>query len=151
MRVLKPGGMFGATTFPKNSDKKFWYGDLKEAFASMPFDAVLPDVMPTQTHDSGHWNDPAWIEPHLKELGLTNVSVEVKSGSAYIESADDFIRLFSPMFAPLMKAFWSEETREAHPVAEVIELVRQFLKEKYGNERWENHWSNIYMTGTVEK
>ncbi len=151
MRVLQPGGVFGATTFTKDNGNSFWIKDTTAAFAAMPFDAALPEALPMQTHDSGHWTDPVWIESHLKELGLKNVSVEVKPGSYHIENADEFIRCISMMFGFLMKSFWSEETREAHSVEEVKGLVRRFLEEKYEGKGWDIYWKVIYMTGTVEK
>lgn len=102
-------------------------------------------------HSSGHWYDDHWIASHLKELGLKNVSVEVKPGSYHIKNADEYVLAFSAMFSFMMKTFWSQEVREAHPVGEVTEFVRRFLDDKYKGEGWDIEWDVIYMTGTVEE
>ena len=149
MRILKPGGVFGATTFPKGTSRKFWFKDLRDAFAALPYDGRLPEDVPMQLHSSGHWYDADWVAGHLEELGLKDVSVEVKPGTYHLENADEYILAFSMMFSFMMKTFWSEELREAHPVEEVTEFVRRFLDDKYKGEGWDIHWDVIYMMGSV--
>lgn len=151
MRVLKPGGRFGASTFPKSNGNKFWIPDIREALQSLPFDAPIPDPMPMQIHKSGHWDDTAWIEGHLKELGLANVAVKENCGSYKVANAAEFLKTFGMILPWMMNTFWSEEVRKAHPVEEVREMIRQHLEKKYGGEGWDIEWLVITMTGTVEK
>ncbi|KAF4423676.1 hypothetical protein F53441_14264, partial [Fusarium austroafricanum] len=73
-RILKSGGIFGATTFHK--DNTFWLPDMKSAFDSFPFDAPFPE-MKMQMHDQGNWIDPAWVEENLKKEGFQDVQVTV--------------------------------------------------------------------------
>ncbi|XWX01216.1 hypothetical protein V2A60_009242 [Cordyceps javanica] len=151
IRVLKPGGVFGATTFPAHKENKFWFADVQTAFDAMPFDAPYPEQMPMQMHTSGTWYEPAWVATHLPELGLQDVKVDVQSDSYYIRSADEFVDMFGMMLGFLTKMFWSEELVAAHPADEVTELVRRHLAEKYDGQGWEVKWDVIYMTGRADK
>ena len=149
--MLKPGGVFGATTFPASNAHLFWFPDMRSAFASLPFDAPLPAEMPMQMHDSGRWFDAAWIEAHLRAQGFRDVAVATRPGRYRVESADEFVRCFGLMLPWLLSAWWSEEARRAHPVEEVRALVKKHLEEKHGGEGWEVTWEVIYMTGVVDK
>ncbi|KAJ3493084.1 hypothetical protein NLG97_g4969 [Lecanicillium saksenae] len=151
MRVLQPGGVFGATTFPEHKENKFWFADVQSAFAAMPFEAPYPDQMPMQMHKSGTWYDPDWVEKHLQELGLKDVKVTVETDSYYIDSADAFLDHFGMMLGFVIKMLWTEEQQAAHPVEEVKELLHKHLVEKYNGGGWEVKWDIIYMTGRVEK
>ncbi|KYK61364.1 hypothetical protein DCS_02506 [Drechmeria coniospora] len=149
-RILKQGGVFGATTFPRSNGRRFWFPDMREAFASFSFPgALLPDEMPMQMHDSGRWDDAAWIQTHLAAKGFEEVLVVVSEGSCRVEGADEWMRLFGMMMPFLMRTWWSEETRRAHDLDEVKKLVSRFLKNKYGDEGWEVSWEIISMTGVV--
>ncbi|CAM1503114.1 Fc.00g078900.m01.CDS01 [Cosmosporella sp. VM-42] len=148
-RILKPKGIFGATTF--HSDNSFWIPDVRSAFASFPFEAPIPPKIRMQMHDSGDWTDPAWIEKHLKEEGFAEVKVTLNPGTYRMESAEEFVRTFGMMLTWLINTWWSEETREKHPVEEVKELMRKHLEEKYEGEGWEINWLLICMTASVEK
>lgn len=151
MRVLKPGGIFGATTFPEHKANRFWLGEMQDAFAAFPFDAPYPEKMPMQMHDSGHWYDPVWVGAHLQELGLKDVEAAVQADSYYVKSADEFLDSFGMMIEYMMKWYWSEEQRAAHPLEEVKDLLHKHLVKKYNGEGWEIKWDVIYMTGRVEK
>ncbi|OAA58343.1 UbiE/COQ5 methyltransferase [Cordyceps fumosorosea ARSEF 2679] len=151
IRVLKPGGVFGATTFPTHKENKFWFADVQTAFAAMPFDAPFPETMPMQMHDSGRWYEPSWVATHLAGLGLRDVNVAVQSDSYYIESADQFIEMFGMMLGYVTKMFWSEEQVAARPPEEVRELVRGHLVDKYEGGGWEVKWDVLYMTGRADK
>ena len=151
IRVLKPGGVFGATTFPQQKEPKFWFADMKTAFSAMPFDAPFPETMPVQMHSSGRWYDPAWIEQHLPELGLEDVKVAVISDSYHVESADEFMDFFALMLPFMLNSYWSEEQRAAHDVGEVKSLIHKHLVEKYDAKGWYVSWDVIYMTGRVCK
>lgn len=102
-------------------------------------------------HDSGDWTNPEWIEAHLKQLGLQDVQVNTTLGSYHFEDANHFMTTFGGMLGWVTNAWWSEETRVAHPVEEVTELVRKHLEEKHGGEGWDISFNVISMTGRVEK
>ncbi|KAM0521877.1 hypothetical protein ACHAPE_002440 [Trichoderma viride] len=151
MRLLKPGGRFGASTWPKSNGNMFWIPDMRDALQSLPFDAPIPDPMPMQMHKSGHWDDAAWIEGHLKELGLANVAVKENWGTYKVKDAADFIKCFGMMLPWVMNTFWSEGVRKAHSVEDVREMIRQHLEKKYNGEGWDIEWLVITMSGTVDK
>ncbi|KAH6696853.1 S-adenosyl-L-methionine-dependent methyltransferase [Plectosphaerella plurivora] len=50
-RILKPGGIFGAST--PHADSTFWMPDLRSAFESFPFTTPLPSKVPMQLHSQG--------------------------------------------------------------------------------------------------
>ncbi|CAJ0541541.1 Ff.00g081020.m01.CDS01 [Fusarium sp. VM40] len=114
-RILKPGGIFGATTFHK--DNTFWLPDVRSAFESFPFHAPFPEVK-MQMHDQGDWTNPAWIEEHLKEQGFQDVNVTVHSDKYLVKSAEEFVLQFGMMLGWLMKTWWSEEVRNEHGMDE---------------------------------
>ncbi|KAL7934300.1 S-adenosyl-L-methionine-dependent methyltransferase [Trichoderma chlorosporum] len=152
MRILKPGGTFGASTWSKRNADIFWIPDMRSAIEALPFDSPFPDPMPMQMHRSGHWDDAAWIEKHLvEELGLTDVSVKETRGTYRFENAADFVACFGMMLPWVMSTFWSEEVRNAHSVDEVRELLRRHLDEKHGGEGWSIEWLVITMKGTVDE
>lgn len=151
IRVLKPGGVFGATTFPTHKENKFWFADVQTAFSAMPFDAPFPDAMPVQMHESGTWYEPAWVATHLRSLGLQDVQVAVHSDSYYISGADEFVDMFGMMLGALTGMFWSEEQVAAHPAEEIKTLMHKHLVEKYNGHGWEVKWDVLYMTGRVGK
>ncbi|RGP60238.1 coq5 family [Fusarium longipes] len=146
-RILKSGGIFGATTFDK--DNTFWVPDMRTAFASFPFEAPLPDVMPMQMHDKGDWASPSWIEEHLKEQGFQDVQVTVDHDKYFIRSAEEYVLQCGMMLGWLMNTWWSEEVRREHPIEEVKELLRRHLEEKYDGKGWEIEIKVICMTGRV--
>ncbi|RBA16132.1 hypothetical protein FPRO05_11982 [Fusarium proliferatum] len=147
-RILKSGGIFGATTFHK--DNTFWLPDIRTAFASFPFEAKLPEVMKMQMHDQGDWTNPAWIEEHLKKEGFQDVKVTAHDDSYTIESAEDYILQFGMMLGWLMKTWWSEEVQREHSLEEVKELLRRHLVEKHEGKGWDIEFKVICMTGRVE-
>jgi hypothetical protein len=148
--VLKNGGVFGATTFPQ-ANFKFWASDTRAAFASFDFDAPFPDEMPTQTHDSGKWYDPQWVEQHLKEEGFEDVQVTVDPGRYHVESAKQFVEFFGLMLPYIVNNWWTEEQRKEHPVEEVKGLIEAYLAQKYEGKGWDIEWEVIVMTGVVRK
>lgn len=151
IRVLIPGGVFGATTFPQHKENRFWFADMRTAFAAMPFDAPFPEVMPVQLHSSGHWYDKTWLETHLPSLGLKNVKVTEQSGSYQLNSAEEYMNFFSMMLPFLLKTYWSEEQRAMHDLEEVTGLIHKHLVDKYNGQGWEIRWDVLYMTGLADK
>ncbi|KAM3513326.1 hypothetical protein MY11210_003010 [Beauveria gryllotalpidicola] len=126
IRVLEPGGVFGATTFPphKEHNNKFWFADVETAFAAMPFDAPYPSAP--------------------RALGLRDVRVAVQGDAYYIRGgADEFLDMFGMMLPEAQVA--------AHPADEVKELLREHLVEKYAGKGWEVKWDVLYMTGRADK
>lgn len=123
---------------------------MRTAFASFPFEAPLPEVLPMQMHDQGDWTSPAWIEKHLKEQGFQDVKVTVDHDKMFLKSAEEYILIAGVMLGWLMKTYWSEEVRKEHPEGEVKELLRKHLEEKYQGKGWEIEFKVICMTGRVE-
>lgn len=128
-----------------------WQADIRSAFESFPFDAPFPEHFPTQMHDQGQWADPAWIKPHLSELGFTAAASKVGRGRYHIDNADDFIYIFGSMLGWVTKAWWSEATRAAHPLEEIHELTKRHLHDKYNGQGWTLQWAVVYSTGRVQK
>ncbi|WAO92705.1 Hypothetical protein NCS54_01022300 [Fusarium falciforme] len=147
-RILKPGGIFGATTFHKSN--VFWQPDMRSAFESFPFEAPFLKEVKMQMHNQGDWTDPQWIEKHLKSQGFVDVQVTTNPGRYHIKNAEEYVLSFGMMLAWLMNAAWSEETRRQHPVEEVRELLRKHLEEKYEGKGWDVEWKVICTTGKVE-
>ncbi|KAK5991335.1 Methyltransferase tpcH [Cladobotryum mycophilum] len=150
IRSMKPGAIFGATTFPNSNADRFWFPDMRSAFESFPFDAPFQKA-PMQMHSSGHWYDPVWVEGHLEELGLEDVQVNVVEGNYHVESATEFAMGFGMMLPWLTSVFWDEEARKAHPAEELRELLKTHLEEKHGGKGWDIDWHVIVMTGVVKK
>lgn len=148
-RILKPGGIFGATTF--HSDNKFWIPDMRTAFASFPFDAHFPEVVKMQMHSDGDWTDPTWIEEHLRDQGFADVQVKLNPGTYHLRDADEFVMTFGTMIGWLTNTWWDEETRKAHPAEEVKALLKSHLEEKYQGKGCDINYLVICMTGRVEK
>ncbi|VUC20503.1 unnamed protein product [Clonostachys rosea] len=151
-RILKPGGIFGATTFNDSvEEKRFWQPDMRAAFKSLPFEAPFPDQLPMQTHTSGNWASRDWVEEHLRsQEGFRNVEVRLVPGTYRLQSGDEFVTAFGMMISWVMNSWWSEEQRAAHPLEEVKELVEKYLDEKYGGKGWDIDWEVLCMTAAVE-
>jgi SAM-dependent methyltransferase len=151
IRLLKPGGIFGATTPDKDPAYSMWMPDLRSAFASFPFNAIFPEDFPLQMHDQGHWADAAWVGSHLAEQGLVDVKTQVAKGHFSVRDADDFLETFGGMLAWVRNGWWDEETREAHSLEEVRELTKKHLIEKHAGKGWKVGWSVVCATGRVKK
>ena len=103
-----------------------------------------------QIHDQGDWTSPTWIENHLNEQGFQDIKVTVDHDKYFLKSAEDYVLQFGMMLGWLMNTYWSEEVRKEHDVAEVKELVRKHLQEKYQGKGWEIEIKVICMTGRLE-
>ena len=152
-RILKPGGIIGATTFPAENVNHFWFPDVKAAFASFPFDAPFPtaEKFPMQMHEDGKWSDAAWIEQHLGEVGFTDVEVNVREGNYMMSGPEEYMDTFGMMLGWLMSTWWSEDVKKEHPMAEVRGLMTKFLEDKYQGKPWNIDWLLIVATAKVEK
>ena len=124
----------------------FWEADVRSSFASFPFPAPIPDHLPKQLHSQGNWTETHWIKQHLEAEGFTNVKVTIGRRNHHVENAGDFIETFGPMLSWFVTQWWDEETRKAHPAAEVLELTKKHLTEKHHGQGWDMEWSLIYAT-----
>lgn len=149
IRILRPGGVIGFTTFQEGSAHEFWRADLKTAFASFPFEAPFPDKLPMQMHSSGNWADRQAVESHLGTVyadTLTDVEVKNVVGRYTLNGPEEWVVAFGSMLTWITSAFWSEETRAAHPVEEVQGLILEHLREKHGGKPWEVSWELVVAT-----
>lgn len=143
LRVLKPGGMLGFTTWHKGGIG--WAEGVRDAFASFPFEASCS--MKMQTTKWGDWSDVNWIKKTLHDQGLEDVKVDVLSHLQPIESAAQFVNNYSSMLEWLISARWSEELKKEHGLDEVKKLVEDYLGEKYGGKGWDLTWTSIIASG----
>lgn len=121
--------------------------DIKEAFASFPFDA--PFDFPDQITPWGRWSDVNWIRRTLVGKGLEDVKVDVFAFLSPVESADEFLSNFAVMIDMFMKTAWSEEVKKEHPRDEVLSLVKTWLEKKYGDEKWDYSCVAVVASGRV--
>lgn len=145
--MLQPGGYFGATTFTKHNGSIWFNPDLKSSFDALPWDAPVPFPMPMQLHSSGDWTDPAWVEGHLKELGLEHVKVTSHTITQPVANAAEFLDTFGMMLPMLINSFWDPEVVKAHPLEEVKELIVKHLDEVHGGKGWDITGEFICMSG----
>lgn len=82
-------------------------------------------------------------------MGFSEVEAKVVRGSYHVESPEHFLRLFGGMLGWVVNAWWSEETKAAHPIGEVKELMRKHLEEKYKGEGWDMLWALVVAAGKV--
>ncbi|KAL0936041.1 uncharacterized protein CTRU02_208256 [Colletotrichum truncatum] len=146
-RILKPGGMLGATL--PHPDGVFWTADMRSAFRSFPFSAPFPEKLPTQMHDQGNWSDQEWVISHLQDQGFENVNMKTATGKYYVKSAEHYSNTFGIMLGWFLTQWWDKETREAHPVEEVRELIKKHLREKYQGEGWEIEWMLLCVASST--
>ncbi|KAL1872760.1 hypothetical protein VTK73DRAFT_1366 [Phialemonium thermophilum] len=143
IRVLKPGGILGFTTWHRNGAG--WVPDIEGAFKSFPFDA--PFDMKMQTTRWGEWSDVNWIRRTLVGKGLQDVDVAVSSHLSHVNSAAEFVDSIPGMIEVVMKATWTEELIAAHPIDEVKKLVAAHLEKKYEGQGWDLTWTSIIASG----
>ncbi|KAK3898368.1 S-adenosyl-L-methionine-dependent methyltransferase [Staphylotrichum tortipilum] len=142
IRVLQPGGVLGFTTFHREVG---WVGEVREAFASFPFEA--PCGMGLQTTPWGTWSDVNWVRKTLTGKGLQDVKVDVFAFLSHVESADFFLANYGMMMDWIVNTSWSEELRRLHPKEEIHALVKEFLETKYGGEGWDLSWIALVASG----
>ncbi|OIW28761.1 S-adenosyl-L-methionine-dependent methyltransferase [Coniochaeta ligniaria NRRL 30616] len=145
IRVLKPGGTLGFTTWHDHGSG--WEPDFRSALASFPFEA--PFVMRMQTTRWGNWSNVNWIRRTLEDLGLEDVKVDVMARLQHIHSPDDFVACFEMMFGWVINSNWSEELRREHGLEEVKSLIREHLEAKYGGRDWDVTWTSIIASARV--
>lgn len=143
IRLLQPGGTFGLTT---PSGPIGIMVDVCDAFESFPFDAPHPDPAVTQLHDKGHWADHNWVRRHLESHGLQDVQVSLHMALAPVAGGAEFVRLYEHMI-DMVRSWWPEATRAAHPKEEVLGLVREYAERKYEGRDWLARVNALVATG----
>ncbi|KAK3985185.1 S-adenosyl-L-methionine-dependent methyltransferase [Cladorrhinum sp. PSN332] len=144
IRILKPGGILGFTTWHKEAG---WIDDVREAFLTFPFEA--PCVMALQTTPWGKWYDVNWIRKTLQAKGLQDIQVNIFAHLTQVDNSEHFAAHFSMMIEWIMSSSWSEELRKEHPREEVIGLMKEFLEKKYEGKPWNMSWISVIATGRV--
>lgn len=143
--MLKPGGVFGFTTWHREAS---WVADMREAFASFPFEA--PFEFGLQTTEWGEWSDINWVRKMLVSKGLEDVKVDVFAFVTHVDNVEHFISNFSMSIDWVMNSVWTEEQRKAHPRDEVLGLLKEHLEKKFpGNEGWYSSWVALVASGRV--
>ncbi|KAK4671539.1 hypothetical protein QC764_606750 [Podospora pseudoanserina] len=138
IRILKPGGVLGFTTWHLPPT---WVNDIREAFASFPFEA--PYTWALQMTAWGKWSDVYWVRKTLAAKGLEDVSVDIYAHLSKVDNAEYFVGQFAMMLDWIMDSAWSGELRKAHPREEVQGLVKNYLEEKYEGGPWDVSWVSV--------
>ncbi|KAK3389605.1 S-adenosyl-L-methionine-dependent methyltransferase [Podospora didyma] len=145
LRVLKPGGVLGFTTWHKTPG---WASEVEAAFKAFPFPAPML-TPPLQTTTWGDWGDVNWVRQTLVDRGLEEVQVEVFEYQSRVDSADHFVTSTSMMIDWVTNSSWSEELRKEHGKEEVYGLIKDFLEKRYDGKPWDISWSALVATGRV--
>ncbi|KAK0671612.1 putative methylase [Cercophora samala] len=138
IRILKPNGTLGFTTWHLPPT---WVDDLREAFATFPFEA--PYTWSLQMTPWGNWTDVRWVRKTLAAKGLQDVHVDIYAHLGKVDSPRYFIAQFAMMLDWIMDSAWSEELRRAHPREEVQGLVGGYLEKKYEGGSWDVSWVSL--------
>jgi hypothetical protein len=144
IRILEPGGVLGFTTWHRDTA---WVMDIKEAFASFPFEA--PFEVPLQLTKWGQWSDVNWARKTLEAKGLQDVKVDVFAYLSTVDSTDHALKGTSMMIQWVMNSCWTEEQRDQHSAEEVSGLLRQYFDKKYEGKPWQWSWVALIASGRV--
>lgn len=147
VRMLKPGGAFGATTFSAVNGHQWFVPDLDSAFQSLDIGVPSISPVPMQMHNSGTWTDAKWVESQLQKLGLVDVIVKETPGTYHINSAEEWVTAFGGMAKWLMSSNWTEEMNQKVSPEELNDRIREHLEKKYEGKGWDVTWMTIVMTG----
>ena len=147
MRILKPGGKLGLTTWHKDSTA--WAPDMKSSFAALPFDAPFPDPVPMAPNGLAQWTEEAGIRKALADGGFANVRVETVRFAMRVESAEEFVRMFDTMRQWILKMCCSEENQKKAEAVDLDGLMVKHLREKHDGKGWEINWT--FIVATCEK
>ncbi|KAK9776738.1 putative S-adenosyl-L-methionine-dependent methyltransferase [Seiridium cardinale] len=142
-RILQPGGIFAFSTM--NKDNAAWVPDVRSAFATLPFEAALPDPLPMVSNGHLEWTDPKGIEEKLLKYGFEDVRVEVIQHTQQIQNAEKFVGAFAMMINWLAQSYWTAEQREKY-LSSVSEHVAEHLQKKHGGDGWELMWTMNLVT-----
>lgn len=144
IRILKPGGLLGFTTWHKEPG---WVDEVREAFATFPFEA--PCIMGVQMTPWGSWHDVNWARRTLEAKGIQDIEVNVFAHLTQADDPEHFLSHFSMVIDWIMNSCWSEELRSEHPRDEVHGLLKKHLERKYEGKPWEMSWIGIIASGRV--
>ncbi|KAK5657642.1 hypothetical protein OQA88_2714 [Cercophora sp. LCS_1] len=143
IRVLKPGGILGFTTW---TGMLGWAPDMEEAFKSFPFEA--PFKVSVQTTPWGNWGDVNWVRDTLEKKGLQDVRTDVTANLHRVDGPDHYIGTLSMIIKWLWES-WPEELKKEHGFDEVEGLVKEFVDKKYDGKEWDLIWVAIVASGRV--
>ncbi|KAI3316665.1 S-adenosyl-L-methionine-dependent methyltransferase [Xylariaceae sp. AK1471] len=143
MRVLQPGGIVAFTVWHK--DNSGWVPDMRSSFETLPFEAPLPNPMPMAPNGKSEFVDPGLISEQLENYGFLDVKVQTVEHVMRVESAEDYLCSFGMMRDWMVKAYWSEESKEKASGVLDDHIVRH-LTEKYNGQGWCLTWTLIIAT-----
>lgn len=144
MRVLKPGGVFAFTVWHKNNPG--WVPDMRSSFEALPFEAPLPSPMPMAPNGKEEFIDPDLIPEQLQRRGFVDIKVETLEHIVPVKNAEDYLGNFGMMRDWMLKAYWSEESKEKAKDM-LDDHIIQHLKEKHNGQGWDLTWTFIMVTG----
>jgi hypothetical protein len=144
-RILQSGGTLATSSWMKVG----WVPDFEAAFNSSD---EIPDFPPYEQirkvlSPGGDWDDSAWTKDAFEKSGFTDVSVVELPYTTVNNSWEEFAQMTNSMLGLLQQRLWTEEQREKYG-ARSVEIVNEFMKKKYGDDKFEWHWVAILATGT---
>lgn len=146
LRVLKPGGVFGATVFAASQANKSFIPDLRAAFKTLPFDAPFPDPFLVRFNTQGDWLDAGWIQSYLPTVGFEDAKAELFPYEMKIHGVDAFMNRFAMMADFVVNRYWSDEMKAEHGES-VRPAIRKYLEDTYRNETHSLWADAIIVTG----
>ncbi|KAF2179241.1 S-adenosyl-L-methionine-dependent methyltransferase [Zopfia rhizophila CBS 207.26] len=129
-RMLKPGGIFGATSWERIG----WYDDAYEAVEKIP---GAPSFLDRDTfmriRTNGEWDRPEFVRETLKKEGFVDIVVEVHSTPIRMDSAEETMAVSFPKMLPAftVKAWSKEENEKYAPLMKPA--LGEYLLNKYGS------------------
>lgn len=144
MRVLQPGGVFAFTVWHK--DNSGWVPDMRSSFEALPFEAPLPSPMPMAPNGKEEFIDPDLIPEQLQRGGFVDIQVQTLEHIVPVKDAEDYLGSFGMMRDWMLKAYWSEESKEKAK-GMLDDHIIQHLKEKHNGQGWDLTWTLILVTG----
>lgn len=142
-RVLQPGGTLAFTVWHK--DNLGWVPDMASCFEALPFEAPMPNPMPMAPNGKTEFIDPDLIPEQLRRYGFEEVEVRTAEHVVHMEGAEDYLRNFAMMKDWMMRAYWTEESKEKANGMLDDHIVRH-LREKHNGQGWDLPWTFVLAT-----
>ncbi|KAJ8112904.1 hypothetical protein ONZ43_g5280 [Nemania bipapillata] len=140
MRLLQPGGVFAFTVWAKNNSG--WVPDMKSSFETLPFEAPLPNPVPMAPNGRPEFIDPETLPEQLKRHGFEDIKVQTVEHVMRVENAEDYLHAFGMMKDWMLRAYWSEESKEK--AKDVLDdHILRHLTEKYNGQGWNLTWTLV--------